>query len=179
MARLIPNERTWVGFALAVADLNAPTAQEIAAAVDLTCLIISLNASATGNTVPTPAFCSLFETSVPGTSTATFTADFYRDDDPGPIGDAAWKALPRGTKGYFIISRFGGSGANQMPIAGDETEVWPVYIVSRAMTNMASNTAMTFTTTASVPEVPAEDAPVVPDPRFLPLSRGIRYSRHG
>ena len=98
-------------------------------------MIISLNASATGNTVPTPAFCSLFETSVPGTSTATFTADFYRDDDPGPTGDAAWKALTRGTKGYFIVSRFGGSSVNQMPIAGDDTEVWPVYIVSRAMTN--------------------------------------------
>lgn len=160
MARLIPNERTWVGFAIAVSDIAAPTAAEIEAAVDLTCLIVSLNASATGNTVPTPAFCSLFETSVPGTSTATFTADFYRDDDPGVDGDAAWKALPRGTKGYFIISRFGGSGAAQMPIAADECEIWPVYIVSRAMTNMASNTAMTFTCTASVPEVPAEDAVV-------------------
>lgn len=160
MARLIPNERTWVGFALAVADIEAPTAAEIAGAEDLTCLIVSLNASATGNTVPTPAFCSLFETSVPGTSTATFTADFYRDDDPSAAGDAAWKVLPRGQRGYFIISRFGGSGANQMPISGDTCEVWPVYIVSRAMTNMASNTAMTFTCTASVPEIPAEDATV-------------------
>lgn len=160
MSRLIPNERTWVGFALSVADLEAPTAAEVAAAVDLTCLIVSINASATGNTVPTPAFCSLFETSVPGTSTATFTADFYRDDGPPPDGDAAWKALPRGQRGFFIISRFGGQGANQMPIAQDDVEVWPVYIVSRSMTNMASNTAMTFTSTASVPEVPAEDAVV-------------------
>jgi hypothetical protein len=160
MARLIPNERTWVGFALAVADIAAPTAAEVAGAVDLTCLIVSLNASATGNTVPTPAFCSLFETSVPGTSTATFTADFYRDDDPAVDGDAAWKVLPRGQRGYFIISRFGGTGPAQMPLAGDVCEVWPVYIVSRAMTNMASNTAMTFTCTASVPEVPAEDATV-------------------
>jgi hypothetical protein len=160
MSRLIPNERTWVGFALAVADITAPKAAEVAAAIDLTCLIISLNASATGNTVPTPAFCSLFETSVPGTSTATFTADFYRDDDTGTTGDAAWKALPRGTKGFFVISRFGGKGAAQMPIVGDVCEVWPVYIVSRAMTNMASNTAMTFTTTASVPQIPAESATV-------------------
>jgi hypothetical protein len=158
VARLIPNERTWVGFALAVTDIENPTAAEVAGAVDLTCLIVSLNASATGNTVPTPAFCSLFETSVPGTSTATFTADFYRDDDAAADGDAAWKVLPRGQRGYFLISRFGGQGADQMPIAGDHCEVWPVYIVSRAMTNMASNTAMTFTSTASVPEVPAEDA---------------------
>jgi len=160
MARLIPNERTWVGFALSVADLEAPTEAEIQAAVDLTCLVVSLNASATGNTVPTPAFCSLFETSVPGTSTATFTADFYRDDDPPPDGDAAWNVLPRGQRGFFIISRFGGTGPNAMPLADDTVEVWPVYIVSRAMTNMASNTAMTFTCTASVPEVPAEDAVV-------------------
>jgi hypothetical protein len=160
MSRLIPNERTWIGFGLACADLEAPTEAEITAAVDLTCLIVSLNASATGNTVPTPAFCSLFETSVPGTSTATFTADFYRDDDPGVDGDAAWKALPRGQRGYFFISRFGGSGPAQIPMTGDDVEVWPVYIVSRAMTNMASNTAMTFTMTGSVPEVPAEDAVV-------------------
>jgi len=160
MSRLIPNERTWVGFALAVANIDAPASAEVTGAVDLTCLIISLNASATGNTVPTPAFCSLFETSVPGTSTATFTADFYRDDDTTASGDAAWKVLPRGQRGFFIISRFGGKGANNMPTTGDHCEVWPVYIVSRAMTNMASNTAMTFTCTASVPQVPSEDAVV-------------------
>lgn len=156
MARLIPNENTWVGFATAVADISAPTAAEISNAVDLTSYVISLNASSRGNTVPTPAFDTLFETSIPGTVQASFDADFYRDDDD----DTAWETLPRGTEGYFIISRFGGSGTGNMPQATDVVEVWPVRVVSRTNANLAVNTAMTFTVSCSVPEEPDEDATV-------------------
>ena len=46
MARIIPNENTWIGFSIAsIADIEAPTAAQIAAAVDLTGHCISLNAS--------------------------------------------------------------------------------------------------------------------------------------
>ena len=109
MARIIPNENTWIGFATTVASIAAPTAAEIAAAEDLTGFCISLNASSRGNTIPTPSFDSLFETTASGTSAATFDADFYRDD--AVSGDTAWVTLPRGTRGFFIVSRFGGSGA--------------------------------------------------------------------
>lgn len=156
MVRLIPNENTWIGFAPAVASLAAPTAAEITAAVDLTGLCISLNASARGNTVPTPSFDTLFETSVAGTSAATFDADFYRDD----TADTAWTTLTRGTQGFFVISRFGGSGTKNKPIAADKVEVWPVMVVSRTMANMSSNTVMTFTVSCAVNVEPAEDATV-------------------
>lgn len=156
MVRLIPNENTWIGFAPAVASLAAPTAAEITAAVDLTGLCISLNASARGNTVPTPSFDTLFETSVAGTSAATFDADFYRDDTT----DTAWTTLTRGTQGFFVISRFGGSGTKNKPIAADKVEVWPVMVVSRTMANMSSNTVMTFTVSCAVNVEPAEDATV-------------------
>jgi hypothetical protein len=65
MARIIPNENTWIGFAAdgSIANIAAPTAAQVAAAVDLTGYTISLNASSRGNTVPTPSFDSLFETS--------------------------------------------------------------------------------------------------------------------
>lgn len=153
MSRLVPNENTWVGFSeTAPANPQAPTAIEIGAATDLTCFVVSINASATGNTVPTPSICSLFETSIPGTSAAQFTGDFYRDDTE----DAAWEALARGTKGTFYISRFGTGGA--VPAAGDKVEVWPVQVTSRAAAALASNTAQTFTLTCAVNEVPAEDA---------------------
>ena len=61
MARLIPNENTWIGFAAdgAITNINSPTAAQIAAAIDLTGFTISLNASSRGNTVPTPSFDSL------------------------------------------------------------------------------------------------------------------------
>jgi len=158
MARLIPNENTWIGFAAAgsITDIEAPTAAQVAAAIDLTGFCISLNASSRGNTVPTPSFDSLFETSTAGTSAATFDADFYRDDDE----DTAWETLPRGTRGFFIISRFGGSGTANLPVSGDEVEVWPVMVTSRTMANMSSNTVLTFTASCSVNVEPAEAATV-------------------
>jgi hypothetical protein len=158
MARIIPNENTWVGFAAAgaITNISAPTAAQVVAAVNVTPWVISLNASSQGNTVPTPSFDTLFETSTAGTSAATFSADFYRDDED----DDAWTTFPRGTRGFFLISRFGGSGTLNMPIAADIIEVWPVMVTSRTMANMSSNTVQTFTTTCAVIEEPDEDAVV-------------------
>jgi hypothetical protein len=156
MARLIPNESTWIGFATTVASVSAPTAANVAAATDLTGFVISINASSQGNQVPTPALDTLFETSVPGTVQAQFQADFYRDD----ASDDAWDALPRGTDGYFIISRFGGSGTDNLPIAADEVEVWPVKVTSRSMGNMTSNQVLMFSVNCSVPVEPNEAAVV-------------------
>jgi hypothetical protein len=158
MARLIPNENTWVGFAAqgSITNIAAPTASQVAAATDLTGFVISLNASSRGNTVPTPSFDSLFETSTAGTSAATFDADFYRDDE----NDDAWELLPRGTRGFFIISRFGGAGTDNLPVATDEVEVWPVMVTSRTMANMSNNTVQTFTVSCAVTVEPDEDAVV-------------------
>ena len=157
MARRIPNESTWVGFvstANDIVDISAPTAAEIAAGTDLTGFLISLNASSQGNTVPTPSFDTLFETSVPGTVSAQFSADFYRDD----ATDTAWDTLPRATTGFFVISRFGGSGTDNLPIAADEVEVWPVTVTSRTQQNMSSNQVQMFSVQCSIPVEPAEAA---------------------
>lgn len=161
MGRVIPNEQTWVGFiddtpGIASATL-APTAAEVTGAVDLTPFLMSLNASAQGNQVPTPSFDSLFETSIVGTSQASFSADFYRDD----VADTAWTTFPRGTKGFMVISRFGGSGVDQKPIAGDFVEVWPIEIVSRTAANMQNNAVQTFSITAAVNTPPAESIAVL------------------
>lgn len=158
--RVIPNENSWIGFTTTKPfSLSAPTDVEIAAATKLTGLVISLTASATGNSIPTPNLENLFETSIPGTTTASFTGDFYRDD----ADDLAWETLERGTSGYFLISRFGGTGADNSPDVGETLEVWPVRILSRTASAMASNTAQTFTCTAAVPDVPVEAATVVAD----------------
>lgn len=158
MSKIIPNENTWVGFATTVADIAAPTEAEVAAAIPLTHLLISINATATGNMLPTPQLDSLYELSIPGTVQAQFTADFYRDDDPA--ADVAWTTLPRGTSGYMIVSRFGGSGTNQIPEATDTVEVWPIKVTSRAIQNMASNAVITFQVIAAVPEEPSESSTV-------------------
>lgn len=157
--RVIPNENSWIGFTtVRPANLELPTEAEINASTVLTNFIVSITAQSQGNTVPTPNIDTLFETSVPGTSQASFTADMYRDD----AADTAWTTLTRGEVGYFYISRFSGKGANHAPKAGDNVEVWPVRITSRTAGPLTSNTAQTFTCVAAVPEEPAEDAKVAP-----------------
>src|SRR4051812_27814938 len=158
MANMIPNQNSFVGFAPSVpttkpfgfTTTNAPTLAEIGTLVDLTDYIVSITANATGNTVPTPRLKSLFETSVPGTSTASFTADMYRDD----ASDLAWDTLPRGKRGSFVIQRFGGTGTGGRPTSAQKTEVWPVQVVSRAGSALQSGQAETFTLTCSVPIEP-------------------------
>ena len=157
MAQIIPNEESWIAFSpVEPANLQAPTIAELTAAIDLTDLIVSINPTTTGNTVPVPRLKSLFEPSVPGTASGQFTGDFYRDDED----DAAWDLLPRNTVGVFYVSRFGGTGPEHRPDVGQGIEVWPVRVSSRAGSNLASNTAQTFTLTAAVPKEPAEDAVV-------------------
>lgn len=156
MGRVIPNEQTWVGYTPTIADIFAPTETELNDCIDLTPFLMSINASAQGNQVPTPSFDSLFETSIVGTSQATFSADFYRDD----AADTAWETFPRGTKGYIVISRFGGSGTDQIPRNGDYCEVWPIEVVSRTAANMQNNAVQTFTMSCAVNTVPAETAQV-------------------
>lgn len=159
MSKYIVNEWSWVAFVPEIVEnVKEVPADLIDEAIELTELCVSLNASAQGNTVPTPDISSLFETSIPGTSQASFTADFYRDDEQGK--DIAWTTLPRGTKGTFLICRHS-VARGEKPQTGQDIEVWPIIVTARTAANMASNTAQTFTLTASVPKVPGEDATVV------------------
>ena len=168
MTFIVPNEECFIGFHPdgLPADLCAPTMAEIGATVDLTCFVQSINATAQGNTVPTPVLCSLFERQVPGTSNATFTAEFYRDKDlvttPGSITDLAWDTLYRKRTGAFIIGRFGITYDQGVPVVGggDQVEVWPVEITSRAAGPMSSGTPMMFSITCAVNIEPCEDAVV-------------------
>lgn len=168
--RVIPNEECWIGFLPDVqpADLCSPTLAEIDDCIDLTCFVSSLTASAQGNTVPAPSLCSLFETTVPGTSQATFTGEFYRDGEmsgvpPVPV-DLAWNTLPRKQKGTFIIGRFGipkdATSGDPKPVVGSIVECWPVEITSRGAGPMASGTPLSFTCTAAINIEPCEDAAV-------------------
>lgn len=156
MARLIPNERTKAHFVLTIADITAPTVSEIDGGTDLTSFLVTLEASTSGQTVATPAFDSLFETNIPGTSSATFTGEFYRDDE----SDTAWDTLPRATVGNFVIARFGWSGTDNTPAVGDDCEVWPVRVITRSGAALTNNEVQRFNLECAVPIEPAEDAAV-------------------
>ena len=167
--RVIPNEECFIGFLpdASPADLCSPTMADIGDCIDLTCFVSSLNAGAQGNTVPTPSLCSLFETSVPGTSAATFTGEFYRDGElaAGKPIDLAWNTLPRKAKGTFIIARFGVpksvTTGEPTPVVGTIVESWPVEITSRGAGPMASGTPLSFTCTAAINVEPCEDGEVI------------------
>ena len=156
MSKVIPNQETMVRYVTTLTSQSSPTATQINAGVDLTPFLISITASSTGNSVPTPTLDTLFETSIGGTSAAQFSADFYRDS----ATDLAWDTLPRGTKGYIVIQRFGANGT-RTAVAAQKVEVWPIQVTSRSASAMTSNTAQMFTVTCSVPVEPKEDAVVV------------------
>jgi len=173
--RVIANEECWIGFKPGAPPLDLCSPSLVAdilnvTTLDLTCFVSSLTASSQGNTVPTPSLCSLFETSVPGTSQATFQGEFYRDDTldsstpPKPV-DLAWNALPRKTRGTFIIARFGvpkdATTGLPTPVLGTQVECWPVEITSRGAGPMASGTPLMFTVTAAINVEPCEDGEVV------------------
>lgn len=130
---------------LTVADVNAT--------INLTSFCTSLNASLSGNAVPTPDLSQLFENNIIGTYQATFSADFYRDDTT----DTAWNTLPRNTGGYILVARYGGIPNT----AGTLCEVWPITVLSRTMSNMASNSVETFTVTCVCPAQPNDNAKTV------------------
>lgn len=162
MARVIPNQNTWIGFtATAPASLAAPTTAEINGCTNLTPWVVSLTASSQGNLLPTPAFDSLFETSIPGTVQGSFTMDCYRDETT----DTAWTTLPRAQAGYIIISRFAKSGGTydsitKKPGSGAPVEVWPIRVSSRSMQAATSNQVQIFQVTAGVSVEPNENATV-------------------
>lgn len=162
MSNIIPNEETWIGFVpggfggneFGVADFDAPTAAEISEATDVTDYVVMLNPTTTGNTIPVPRLKSLYEPSIAGTASGSLSGQFYRDNED----DLAWNTFVRGTKGTFIISRFGGTGPNKAPATGDPCEAWPIQISSEPGDSMTSNTAQTLTITAAVPLQPGEHA---------------------
>ena len=158
MAKIIPNANSWIGFSTtAPTSTSAPTDTDLSGATPLTSYVVSITASAQGNVVPVPALDSLFDRSIIGTTQGSFQADMYRDS----TNDTAWTTLARGTSGYFYISRFGGTGTNYRPVAGQTVEVWPVTITQRAGSQMTSNTVQTFTLSAAVTDIPQEGATIV------------------
>lgn len=159
MGRFIPNEESWIAFAPSLTGtIAAPKLADITGATDITGFIQDIDASSTGNVLPTPSLDTLFETSIIGTSTATFTSNMYQDNatvtDPGD-GNVAWNLFPRKTEGYVFIRRFGG-----VPAVGDSVEVWPIRVSSRKASNLQNNTVQTFALTCAVPVEPNEDAVV-------------------
>lgn len=166
MSRVGTEEVLELLFVDTIADISAPTVAELTAggAVRLTPWLLrdTLPAPQAGNEVDTSDMSSKQDTSASGTFKAgPIAPGFHRDSVAED--DVAWDTLPRGTAGFLVIARFGwgaGTEDDPEPQAGDRCEVWPINVLTRAMSDPAVNTSQRFVATCSVPGRIDDDATV-------------------
>lgn len=87
-----------------IANIAAPTAAELNAGVEITCLVTAADYAlgVTGNeTITDPALCDDVETSVPGRATVEAGMNFFRFKDG--VDDIGWTTFDgRGLHGYLV-----------------------------------------------------------------------------
>lgn len=170
MARIQFTGTGSVLFVTAVADKDAPTTTELGgSAVKLTPYLTrdGLKTPATGNTIDLSDASSLFNKTGPG-SYGGDAAELTCFRDTKSANDLAWTTLAQGTSGFLVVARFGwaqdttsGKGTNSgTPTAADRCEVYPVTVISRAMSDTADNEASKFTVNLAITDEPAFDAVV-------------------
>ena len=159
MARFIPDGVLKVSYVATIADTSAPTATEITAGTDLTPFLRGLSTPLEGSTVDISDASSKYNKTAAGTYGGQMvTAEFYRDDDQA--NDTVWNLLPRGTEGYFVVARRGGSGTDGAIAASDYVDVWPIEVITRNPADYARNEPTGFAVSCAVPNEPAEDVTV-------------------
>lgn len=159
MARIGSTGNIQLHYVATIADISAPTVAEIAAGVDLTEQLLrdGLSLPQSGNTVDVAGAASKYNATDAGTYGGDpITASFFRDSVAA--SDDAWDALPRGTRGYFVVSRF--EGSDQALAAADRVEVWPIVVISRSNRDIEQDGAYRFDVTCGVPTEPDDDAVV-------------------
>lgn len=159
MSRLGSTGEIQVWYAPSVADKSAPTIAEKNAGVNLTGALLrdGLSLPQSGNTIDVAGAASKYNATDAGTYGGDpITASFFRDSVAA--NDDAWDTLPRGTRGYFVVSRF--EGSESALGAGDRVEVWPIVVISRSNRDIEQDGAYRFDVTCGVPTEPDDDAVV-------------------
>ena len=105
MARIIPNENTWIGFAAdaGIVDQDAPKASEVADAIDLASLVHQPSTplrAATRCPLPRSTVSSRPALLAPRRRRSTRTST-----ETTRTTLLAWETLPRGQRGYIPTSR--------------------------------------------------------------------------
>ncbi|HXH57724.1 hypothetical protein [Iamia sp.] len=157
MARRGSTEVIRVWYVATLATPSAPSAAAVTAGVDLTPFL-------TRDGLTTPNSGSTLDVSDASsrqnkTAAGTFGGDpielkLNRDDTPA--NDTAWVTLPRGTAGYIVVRRFGGSAV--AATAAQKVEVWPVEVISRENAPIAENAKQMFTARCAIPGAVFDDA---------------------
>lgn len=139
MPRVISNGEVRIVWATTVADPSAPSAAEITAGTNITPFISSLDTPLDGNAPDASDLSSAFNKTVAGKFGGNVSAQMYRDD----TADTAFALFPRGTTGYLIIRRFGGSDA--AIVAADDVDVWFCRVITRSDVALDDESVQAFT----------------------------------
>jgi len=163
--RLTPDGVIQVHFVPTIADTSAPTLAEIAAGTNLTSFLTraGIDTPDEGQEADSSDLGSERDKTVPSTISGSPQGEFWRQGDPdggGPENDSAWTALARGTIGYIVIARFGGSGTAYAIAATDTVEVWPVRVSNRNNQRVAGGETMRFQANFSLSDDPVYAATV-------------------
>ncbi len=157
MSRIIADGEVrieWVPGASGIAVQAAPTVAEIATGQDVTIFFASMDTPMDGEAVPAPDLSSAYNTTVAGTFGSNISMDSYRES----LTDVAWGLWPRGTEGFFVIRRFGGS--DNTIVVADDVEVYFVRSVSRSPATLDRGSVQMFGIEAAVQIEPSLDAVV-------------------
>lgn len=142
------------------------TLAQLTAAVNLTDWLLrdGLNTPLDGNTIDVAGAANRYNATDAGTyGGQPITTSWFRDSDEAQ--DDAWDTLPRGTRGVFVIARFGHVGESLEPLeAGDRVELWPFVVISRNHMGIEQDAPYRFTTSCAVPYPPNDDAVVIAGP---------------
>jgi hypothetical protein len=157
MPRIASTGNIQLHYLPAVADKAAPTVTEIGAGVDLTDFLLrdGLSLPLDGNTIDVAGAAERYNSTDAGTFGGNpIRASFFRDSDDAE--DLAWDTLPRGTRGFFLVSRF--EGSDETLATGDRVEVWPIVVISRSHRDIEQDGAYRFDVSCAVPTPPDDDA---------------------
>ncbi len=157
MSRYFRRGTTKIYFAPVIADISAPTEDEMADATELSCDISDIAGFSFSNSpIDVPDMCSTFVKSIPGEDTAEDSSmTFYEDNVANPIRTL----LTKGSEGYIVFFPYGVTGGT--PSAGDEAEVWPVSVASSTRAWSAGNEAAKYTIEFTITDVPDQNTAVV------------------
>lgn len=157
MARIIADGEVrieWVPGSAGIDDPTAPTTAELATGQDVTPFFSSMDTPLDGEAVAAADLSSAYNKTVAGTFGGNVSVDSYRESET----DEAWGLWPRGTEGFFVIRRFGGS--DEAIASGDDVEVYKIRTVTRTPATLDRGSVQAFTMEAAVQEEPELEAVV-------------------
>lgn len=156
MADMLNDGNIKVTYVPTIDDISAPTTAELAAGVELECLITTLAPSIDEETVTVPKLCETITAQAPGRTSYAWGLTMVRKDEPAE--DVGWTTLIRGTTGYLVL-RFGVPYETAYA-DGDQVQVYPGKAGERMDQQPENNGATLFLSNWYVGAQPDLDAVV-------------------